>query len=74
MSFNLIALAVCLFMVVHGFLAFRAGLKKEEKTYFFTFIHSPTIKPYTQNLFWGAIEVFLAVCGLFIYIRLIFFK
>lgn len=74
MSFNLIALAVCLFMICHGFIAFRAGIQKEDKSYFFTLMNSPAIKPYIQNLFWGALELFLAVCGLFIYIRLIFFK
>lgn len=74
MTFNLIALAVCLFMTYHGFIAFRAGMQKVDKTYFFTIPNLPTvIKPYVQNLFFGALELLLAVCGLFIYTRLIFF-
>ena len=74
MSFNLIALAVCLFMVIHGFIAFRAGLKKEDKKYFFTVKGSNNTKPFVENLFWGAIEFVAAICGLFIYVPLIFFK
>jgi len=61
---------VLVFLVIHGFLSLRSGLKKEDKTFGLSIGGGyPPLPAYVMNIFWGIIEIVMGIGGLFIYLK-----
>jgi hypothetical protein len=70
MSPKLVAIAVFIFFVVYGFISIRSGLKKEDKSFWLTFLTTGIFKTpnYILNLIFGVIAIVLGFSGLILYL------